>query len=281
MKRPTSVLLLGDLADTRIAAERDRLIDWLRARGVRAQLVRESTRRLDRRAGLAIVLGGDGAFLRAARRLEGSSCPLIGIRLGSFGYLAELEPENWEPELKRLLEGKGSVEHWMRLACRIRRAGRPDRSELALNEVAVTSARVARILTLNLRIDSEDISQYRGDGLIVASPVGSTAYSMAAGGPIIEPRDRCLLLTPLTAHALTFRPLVLNAERRVELKVGPVRSGAAVTLDGREPVELRQGDIIEVRASSKDLRVASIVDRSRFRTLRERLHWGAPLVETS
>ncbi len=148
-----------------------------------------------------------------------------------------------------------------------------------MNEVVLTAAEVARMLDVVLRIDGEDITRFRGDGVIVATPVGSTAHSLAAGGPIVEPTDRCLIFTPLASQAMTYRPLILRPTRTVELAVIEARHGTSVTIDGGPARPLPTGSVVEIRASDHDVRVASIVDRSRFRTLRERLHWGSPLIE--
>jgi NAD+ kinase len=282
VKPPSSVLLLDDHADPRATREAARLKGWLEERRVRVQHAGQVRPGADLPTGdfdLVLVLGGDGTFLRALHHLGPGGIPFLGIRFGSFGFLAELEPESWEPELERLLAGEGRIEHWMQICCRIREPdGRVVDGGLAVNEVVVTAAKVARMLEVVLVIDGEDITTYRGDGMIVATPVGSTAHSLAAGGPIAEPTDRCLLLTPLSSQAMTFRPLVLTEDRRVELKVGRARSGTMLTIDGAESRPLESGSVVELSRSESELQVATIVRRSRFRTLRERLHWGAPLV---
>lgn len=279
MKSPGSVLLLSDSRGERVQQESRRLRGWLENRGLAV-----SERQTDAEdfvcgpADLGVVLGGDGTFLRAAGCLVGQDFPLIGIRLGSFGYLAELDPQGWEPHLEALLQGRGAIEYWQRLRCRVRTATEDWRDlGLALNDVVLTAAKVARIVDVGLRIDGEDITRYRGDGVIVATPVGSTAHSLAAGGPIVERSDRCLLLTPLASHAMSYRPLVLNAARRLEMVVLGARHGTAVTLDGQDTLNLEEGCVVEVSDAGQDLAVATILPRSRFRTLRERLHWGAPL----
>ncbi|MSR45654.1 MAG: NAD(+)/NADH kinase [Planctomycetes bacterium] len=280
MKPPTSALLLVDGRDPRSLDEAARIGKWLAARSIKVS--RTDLQRGARRVGaadLAIALGGDGTFLRAARALRRAAGPLVGVRLGSFGYLAELEPGDWEDELTRLVEGHGNVEKWLRLRVRVRApGGRVREFGPVLNEAVVTAARVARLVEFTLRIDGEDVTRFRGDGMIVSTPVGSTAHSLAAGGPIVDRTDRCLLLTPLNSQALTYRPLVLRSSRRVELLVQQARHGTALTIDGQETLEVESGTVIEVTESEQDLHVATVVQRTRFRTLRERLKWGDPLV---
>jgi NAD+ kinase len=280
VKPLSTVLLLGDPHDPRVRAERQRVRRWLEERSVRvlAAPLKERLRAAGR-ADLVVVLGGDGTFLRAARSIGARDVPIIGIRFGTFGYLSELEPSAWERGLSKLLAGGGATESWLRLRCRVRPPrGRARDLGLVLNEVVVTASQVAHLVAVNLRIDGEEVTRYRGDGMIVATPVGSTAYSLSAGGPIVDRTDRCLLITPLASHALTYRPLVLRPNRRIEIEVGKARHGTSLTIDGQKAVELRQGTIVEVREADRDLRVASAVDRTRFRTVRERLRWGAPLI---
>ncbi|MBM4013777.1 MAG: NAD(+)/NADH kinase [Planctomycetes bacterium] len=279
MKPPTSALLLVDGRDARARDEAARLRAWLRERGIATALtdLQRGSRRVAA-ADLAIALGGDGTFLRAARALRGAAVPLVGVRLGTFGYLAELEPGDWEDGLTRLVEGHGTVEKWLRLQVRVRAGGRTRELGPALNEVVVTAARVARLVEFTLRIDGEDVTRFRGDGMIVSTPVGSTAHSLAAGGPIVDRTDRCLLLTPVNSQSMTYRPLVLRSSRRIELVVGAARHGTALTVDGQETIELAAGSVIEVLESELDLHAATVVLRSRFRTIRERLKWGDPLV---
>jgi NAD+ kinase len=279
VKPPSSALLLVDARDERTREPVRRIAAWLARRGVevRRAVVRKHVPRLDE-SDLVIVIGGDGAFLRAARAIGERSVPMIGVRFGTFGYLAELERAAWEQGLARLLDGGGRVESWQRLRCRVRSGGRWREVGLALNEIVVTAAKVARLVEVDLRIDGEAVTRYRGDGMIVATPVGSTAHSLAAGGPIIDRTDRCLLVTPLASQALTYRPLVLRSNRKVELAVLGSRSGTALTVDGQGTVPLEEGDVVEATEAGHDLQVATVVSRTRFRTIRERLHWGAPLV---
>lgn len=280
MKPLSTVLLLGDPRDARVRTERQRMRRWLESRQVRVLTapLRGRSREIGR-ADLVVVLGGDGTFLRAARAIGKREVPIIGVRFGTFGYLSELEPSGWERGLAKLLAGGGAIESWQRLRCRIKSPrGRVHDLGLALNEVVVTASEVAHLVEVNLRIDGEEVTRYRGDGMIVATPVGSTAYSLSAGGPIVDRTDRCLLITPLASHALTYRPLVLRPNRRIEIVVGRARHGTSLTIDGQPAVRLPGGSVVEVREADQDLKVASAVERTRFRTVRERLRWGAPLV---
>ena len=281
MKPPSSALLLVDGRDPRARAESLRIAKWLAQRSIEVTRVDlQRGRREVARADLAIVLGGDGTFLRAARAIGKADVPLVGVRLGTFGYLAELEPGDWDDGLTRLIEGQGALENWLRLSVRVRSPkGRVREFAPALNEVVVTAATVARLVEFTLRIDDEDVTRFRGDGMIIATPVGSTAHSMAAGGPIIDRTDRCLLVTPVNSQSLTYRPLVLRSTRRIELLVHQARHGTALTVDGQVTLPLEEGSVVEIAESPLDLRAATVVTRTRFSTIRERLKWGAPMVE--
>ncbi len=284
LKTPRSVLLLNDASDKRVIGEVQRLRAWFEQRAIQVKLWEDSS---PQEMGstdydLVIVLGGDGTFLHAVHHLQACPVPIIGIRFCTFGYLAELEPGNWEPELERVLQGEARIETWMQLKCDIRNgAGESIKVSHAVNEAVITAAQVARMLEVDLRIDGEDITCYRGDGIIVATPVGSTAHSRAAGGPIVEPTDRCFVLTPLASQSMTYRPLILHATRKIEIVVLKARHGTAITLDGLESQVLESGSVVQLSASEREVRVARIVERSRLRTIRERLQWGVPLIHRS
>ncbi len=273
MNRPTSVLLLSDDGDRRVREEVDRLRHFFASHDVEVSMASESEARGD--PDLVLVLGGDGTFLRAAHRFENANVPILGIRFGTFGYLAELEPGTWEPELERLLAGQARVESWSRIRCRVRPpAGDWQEEGVAVNEVVLSASEVARMVVVDLRIDGEDITRYRGDGMIVATPAGSTGHNLGAGGPLVEPTHRCLLLTPIASHALTYRPLVLAENRRVEWSILETRHGTSITVDGMSTRRLEPGTLVELTVSSQGLQVATVVERSRYRTLRDRLSWG-------
>lgn len=262
-------------------AARD-LAKWLAPRGVRALFdpaaaaaVGEpptAPAELARRADLLVVLGGDGTLLAMARALAERPVPILGINLGTLGFLAEVSVDEMEAALARALAGEMRVEQRMRLAVEHVRGERVLRSWLALNDAVVTSD-VARLIEIEARADGQLVTIYHADGLIVSTPTGSTAYSLSAGGPILLPGLDALVLTPICPHTLTQRPLVLPDEAALE--IAPLAGAPArLTVDGQEGEELAAGDRVRVRRSEHALCLLVAPQRSRFDVLRAKLRWG-------
>lgn len=269
------IYLVGDAGYPAVRRAMAQVEEWLRDRAVVAG---RWTRRRDPfrpgRADLVVVLGGDGAILNTAVRLAGRRIPLLGIRLGTFGFLAELDPSTWRAGLERALSGGGREVD--RPLLEVRRRGRSGGKSagLALNDAVVTARVPARMLALRLHVDGEPVATYRGDGLIVATPTGSTAHSLAAGGPVVEPETPALLVTPLAPHTLSSRPLVLGPGRRLTVALLPRhRRRAALVLDGQRTEGLDEGDEVHMRVAARTVRFLSVVDRSFFQTLREKFGW--------
>jgi len=270
------VLLVGDASYPKVRRGLDELEPWLAERT-------ELVGRVDTRDGifpegaldLAVILGGDGAILGAATRLGAREVPVIGIRTGHFGFLAELEPITCKSYLTRILAGEGHVVERMTLSLEVRRGGRPVVLDHAVNDAVVTAAEPARMVGLDLQVDGEHVATYRGDGLVLATPVGSTAHSLAAGGPVVEPSSEALLVTPLASHTLASRPLVLGANRRLLVRPSRNRpSAAAVAVDGQRTYAVQPEDSVHVARSDRPLRIMTIVERSFFETLRRKFHWS-------
>lgn len=202
-------------------------------------------------ADLVLSLGGDGTMLRSVRLLEGAAVPVLGINLGSLGYLAEVEPDRCVESLTKFAEGPGGwqLDERMMLDVEVNgvRVGR------ALNEAVVEKAESGHTVRLLARIDGEPFTYYAADGLIVATPTGSTAYSLSARGPIVSPRHRAMLLTPVSPHMLFDRTLVLDPSEVIEIEVSGHRR-AALTLDGRPAASLDDGDVVGCRPSEATAR---------------------------
>jgi NAD+ kinase len=222
-----------------------------------------------------LVFGGDGAILSAAERLNGRAAPCIGIRIGHFGFLAELEPGSSREQLERIFAGQGRVVERLMLEVAVHRRGGGVEVGRALNDAVITGRSRARMVTLDLSIDGEHAASYRGDGLIVSTPVGSTAHSLAAGGPVMEPGSHSMLVTPLASHTLSSRPLVLDADRKLTVRVGgDRRRQAEAILDGQRVFAMGTGDEARIRRAGKPFRMLTVVERSFFETLREKFRWG-------
>ena len=271
------VHLFGDGENPRVRKGLDELTPWIESR---ADLVgvcdsSDASVAVDG-TDLAVILGGDGAILATAARLAGAPVPLIGIRLGHFGFLAELEPSTCREHLERIFAGQGRVVERLMLGAELRTDGATEVVDVAVNDAVVTANQPGRLVSLDLDVDGERVATYRGDGLIVSTPLGSTAHSLAAGGPVVEPDSRAILVTPLAAHSLTSRPLVLDAERTITIRLSERRreERAALGMDGQRTYDLDAGQEVVVRRTANALRIMTIVERSYFETLRRKFHWS-------
>ena len=226
-------------------------------------------------ADLLLILGGDGAILSAATRLAGNQVPCVGLRLGRFGFLAELEPKTCHGDLERLFAGEGRVLERIMLQVEVWCGDQRQTEDLALNDAVIAAKTAARMLKLDLLVDDEPVATYIGDGLIISTPVGSTAYNLAAGGPVVEPGSRSILVTPLAPHTLASRPLVLDADRRLTIRPAyRQQRSASLVLDGQRLVTLTTDQEVRVQQAEHPVRMVSIVDRSFFQTLRQKFRWG-------
>ena len=225
---------------------------------------------------LVVVLGGDGTMLRAASIVADHGVPVLGINLGRLGFLTPFAPEKSQSSLTAALNGKLPVGERMRLEVIFcpRRGSPIVRS--AVNDAVVHQGAMARLIELEASMDGEKIASYRADGLIVATPTGSTAYNLAAGGPILTPGQETMTLTPICAHALTNRPLVVPKSATLSLRLGSESRGAVLTVDGQWAQEMHPGDCVEIRAAQHPL-ILFMSHKGYFTILREKLHWGAGL----
>ncbi|MGQ9467213.1 MAG: NAD(+)/NADH kinase [Anaerolineae bacterium] len=249
------------------------ITDWLGERGIRVW----ETDSLDEGAvlpylsdtDLLVTLGGDGSILRAAHHTAGYPTLILGVNLGRMGFLTEAEPDGWEEVLERVWRGDYWVEERMMLRATIGAGGPPPRD--ALNDVVVGQGALGRVVHLEARVDSDLLTTYVADALIVATPTGSTAYALAAGGPIMPPQQRNILLVPVAPHLSLDRAVVLAEGVQVRVVVRG-HSPASLVVDGEVVAELSPGDAVEVEASPHVARFARVRERGYFyRTLMARL----------
>jgi len=220
---------------------------------------------------LLITFGGDGTIVRAARITAGHNLPILGVNLGRLGFLAELQPWEVSGKLEALVNGQYWLEERMMLHADLKRDERVVRSFEALNDVVVSRGSIARVIRVDTRIDSQYLTTYVADGVIVATPTGSTAYSLAAGGPILDPHLSNILLTPIVPHLTVATALVLPATARVHLVVS-AEYEATLTIDGQVDVPLHDGDTVTVAASRNVCRFVRMGERAYFyQTLLQRL----------
>ncbi|MBM6926309.1 NAD(+)/NADH kinase [Pseudoflavonifractor phocaeensis] len=222
-------------------------------------------------ADILVCFGGDGTILHAAKDANQFGVPILGVNLGSVGFMAELELGELSM-LSRLASGKYSVEHRMMLDVQVRREGRVIYSDLALNDAALTKGAVARVVELEVMRDKTLISRMSADGVVVSTPTGSTAYSMSAGGPIVEPTAENIIVTPICPHALAARAFVLDRDRTVSIRVGRMpRKTAFLSVDGGRAFKLNGGDVVETRRSKSRTSLVRITGRSFYEILNHKL----------
>lgn len=212
-----------------------------------------------------VVLGGDGTFLRAARALARVDVPVLGVNSGRIGFLSKAEPEGLEATLAELVAGRYTIEQRMMLEARIGRAGGEPGPEVyaALNDAAVVRGAQVRLMDLEVSVDGSHVATWLADGVVVATPTGSTAYSFSAGGPILGPTARNLIVTPIAAYLSTVRSIVVGPEHRVVVRV--IDGGdCLLSVDGREDYPLAVGDAVEVRAQERPLRLIEPEDALPF-----------------
>ena len=219
-------------------------------------------------ADILVCFGGDGTILHAAKDANQFHVPILGVNLGSVGFMAELELGELSM-LSRLASGKYSVEQRMMLDVAVRREGRILYSDLALNDAALTKGAVARVVELEVLRDKSLMTRMSADGVVISTPTGSTAYSMSAGGPIVEPTAENIIVTPICAHALAF---VLDAARSLSIRVGRMaRKTAFLSVDGGRAFRLNGGDIVETRKSNSKTSLVRITGRSFYEILNQKL----------
>lgn len=263
------------------------LVPWLRAEGhvpvvtgedqiapAGAEVVPEAE--LGDSVDLAVALGGDGTMLRAARLVADQGRPVLGVNLGQLGFLTGFAPGEAREAVAAAVAGKLPLERRMRLAVTFKRAGAEPVVRYALNDAVLHQGAMARLVEIDAFVDDEFVASYRADGLIVATPTGSTAYNMAAGGPIVVPGSHglaAMMLTPICAHALTNRPLVIGANATIRLQLGADVRGVLITVDAQWGHSFLAGDVVEMTAAKSPL-VMFAADKSFFDVMREKLHWG-------
>jgi NAD+ kinase len=224
-------------------------------------------------ADITLVLGGDGAILRAARQMGYRQTPVLGVNLGRLGFLADLNLEDLCESFPQVVAGKYRVTQHLMYECVLEGPDGP-RTFLGLNEVAIQTGAPFHMIELELAINGERVSLYTGDGLILSTPIGSTAHSLSAGGPILGQELAAFVLTPICPHSLTARPLVDSADKVYTILVRRSADSAVLVLDGQEHLPLTEGHRLTVRQAPVQFGLVKVPGRSYYQTLRDKLHWG-------
>ena len=270
-----------------------RLGPWLGERGIEAIYERETAllaglpagsakavarEALPREADLVVVLGGDGTLLAMAALIaqSGRDVPILGVNFGSLGFLTEIRIDELTASLQGVLDGTASFDQRAMLAADAHRTGRQVDSRIVLNDVVFTKGALSRMIELSVSVSGGFVTRVKADGLIIASATGSTAYNLAAGGPIVHPMVDALVLTPIAPHTLTNRPVVIPGSATVDIRahVHGTPDDIFVTYDGQSGYPLHEGDLVCVRKSERSLRLVRAPARGYFEVLREKLKWG-------
>jgi NAD+ kinase len=262
------------------------LLQWLRDRSIEVFIDKETgsimqtsehclTRNeMPGQVDLLIVLGGDGTLLATARALNRKPVPILAVNLGGLGFLTGVTREELYPTLEMVLAGTHDSDPRVQIEGELIRADEVITSFLALNDVVLNKGAIARIFDFELRVDGQFVSTYKSDGLIVSTPTGSTAYSLAAGGPIVTPAVQAFIVTPICAHTLTHRPLVLPDTVKIEVTVKSQREAAYLTVDGQVGITTRSEDLVRLRKACSCVELVQPPSTQYFEILQEKLKWG-------
>jgi NAD+ kinase len=262
------------------------LIEWLRSQGLTVSVEKEtadlvaelqplSVRKADlpAQADFLIVLGGDGTLLSVARTVGELDVPILGVNVGDLGFLTATTLDEMLPALDTFLKGGMVIEERMMLVARVVRNGALVGESLALNDAVIMKSAMSRIINLSVGVEGQDATRYRADGLIISTPTGSTAYCLSAGGPIVFPTMDAIILTPICAHTLTNRPIVLPGSHRVEVTLLSNQE-AMLTVDGQVGFGLHQHDVVTVSRAAPRIRLVRFPQKHFFSVLRTKLKWG-------
>jgi NAD+ kinase len=262
------------------------LLHWFAARGIRtlydtetAGALHDSSRGLTReevgeQSQLLLVLGGDGTLLAAARVAARLGIPILPINMGSLGFLTSFTIDEMYPALEQVLAGRFSCSERVMLNVELHRDAEVIERQSVVNEAVINKGALARMIDLQLTIDADFVCRYRADGLIVATPTGSTAYSLSAGGPIVHPGVESWIITPICPHTLSDRPVVVRDSSLIEVHLSGDTESVFLTLDGQTGIPMQAADVVRMRRASERLRLIQPAQKSYFEILRNKLKWG-------
>jgi len=263
--------------------------DWLLKRGLNvrvdeqvAHMVSSAVERMPREhilngADMVMVFGGDGTLISVARIAPELSVPILGVNVGALGFLTELTLDELFSSLSEILDGKFMLEERIAIRARVSSAERKAKTFFAVNDFVINKSAIARMIDIRTYVDDSFVTKYRGDGLIISTPTGSTAYSLAAGGPILQPTTNVLVLSPICPHTLTNRPIVVPDSVVIKTQLLSKGQEVTLTIDGQEAVPLFDGDEILVFKAMEKLRLIQTIKSDYYSILRKKLSWGKNL----
>lgn len=279
---------IGIIAKPHSAAAKNilkKLVPWLKERKKEvfldkdtAPLIGESSSyskpEIPKMVDMIIVMGGDGTFLSVARLINDSNVPIFGVNVGGLGFLTEVTREEFFPTLERIFAGDFIIDERLKLITKVYRKGKKIAEYTAVNDIVINKGAMARIIDLDAFVDGKRVTTYKADGLIVSTPTGSTAYSLAAEGPILYPTIRALILNPICPHTLTDRPLVIPDSAKIEITLISKNEAVYLTIDGQVGFDLQYEDRLLVTKSNKRVKMILSPEKNYFEVLRKKLKWG-------
>lgn len=279
------IALFAKVHDPRCLVVAGELVRWLEDRNcvplVESHLARHlgspnglDSKEIPDQADLVVVLGGDGTLISVARLIGDRRVPILGINLGSLGFLTEITLDELYPALDACLTGQYSTTERMMLHVIIERNHQVIAEHRVLNDAVINKGALARIIDLEATVNGLYLTTFKADGLIISSPTGSTGYSLSAGGPIIDPSLDCIVITPICPHTLTNRPIVVDKHAEITLTLNSTQEDVFLTLDGQVGVEMKTGDIVRIMKALSKTRLVAAPHRDYFEVLRTKLKWG-------
>ena len=270
-------------SDTKAKKKADELEDWLRSKKI--EIVRKKTVAPGQKndstdpsppsdLDCIFVLGGDGTFLSAVRWIEDQDVPILGIKFGEVGFLAEIAEENLYAAAEKVLRGDFILRPRMRLSVKVRRRDKTRAQETVLNDVVINRGALARLAHIETHINDHYLTTYSADGLIVATPTGSTAYSLAAGGPVIHPAVPSIILTPICPFTLTNRPLIVPESAHINIRLAKGSFDIILTFDGQKGLEINDQDEIQIQKGPHPVHLITLPERQYFDILKNKLKWS-------
>ena len=238
----------------------------------------QTVAQLGAEADLLVVLGGDGTILNVVSGLEDAIKPIFGINIGSLGFLTCLNSSAYQEAVQSIVSGKFALSERVLFEVEIMTKGKHQQRALALNDAVISRGEISRLIRLRTRVDGAALTEFNADGLVVATPTGSTAYSLSAGGPILEPQSGVFVITPICPHVLTNRSVIVGDDSVIEVEPSEPDYPVYLTLDGRHPVLLEFGSTVVIRRAEKTLPLAVLPELSFFSVVRQKLKWSGSTI---
>ncbi len=275
----THVLIVANWRKRESHTMSETIASYLRDRGIGSTLFKTMTANekinIEEGTGLVICLGGDGTVLYCARYLHSYGIPILAINLGTFGFVTEISVDEWQEAIDLFLEGAHTISRRLMVRATVIRDQKRVYSAHALNEMVVASSGISKVISMSLKVGDKEAGFFRSDGIIIATPTGSTGYSLAAGGPILDVDLSCLVITPICPFTLSNRPLVVSGESRISIAIASgQRTGLMLSLDGQQNFALAEGDVIEVEKSQSRALLVVSQRRNFIEVLRDKLNWS-------